>query len=365
MHFARISIRERVPAKGWRRLFGRTRAQKTLVATREFFPNRFYAAFRQKSRWTVGIALQGWRNFGWKAGLRVRYLFWRDRRGLFLAHVTVLGVVAFLAFLMLELYPLVDPSAGRPAPLLPEDSWLWTVVWVNLGLLAHRLIQRHLWAYVHYGMRTLPMVTPRYLWAVAVNYCALVRALRLWERHLRTGKPIGWDKTAHVFPIGASPEAPAHRSFGDVLLDLQLIEAADLAHAQACAAAEGRRLEEVLLEDGHLSETDLAGAVARHVGASLCTADPSAISVQQLSKIPKGMAERLRCVPIAETPAGRLMVAVALPLKPSELARLEEQLQGPVEISIATQSFIARSLARLEAHLRWKEHEAHTEAPAA
>jgi len=61
----------------------------------------------------------------------------------------------------------------------------------------------------------LPMVAVRYLWAGAVNYCALIRALRLWARHLRTGKPIGWNKTAHVFPIGATAAAPVRRRLGD------------------------------------------------------------------------------------------------------------------------------------------------------
>lgn len=273
MHFARISMAHQIPARGWRRLLGRTRTVHELVATREFFPNRFRAAFRQKSRWTVGIALQGWRNFGWKAGWRVRYLFWRDRRGLFLAHVTVLGAVAFLAFLSLELFPLIAPGLGRPAPLLPEDDWLWNVVWVNLGLLAFRMFQRHLWAWVHYGPRVLPMVAIRYVWASVVNYCALVRALRQWARHLRTGQPIGWDKTAHVFPIGAMTAAPVRRRLADLLLDLKLLSPADLDLAGRRASAEGRPLEEmlddvlkILLDEGKIDDVALAGAIARHTG---------------------------------------------------------------------------------------------------
>ena len=34
------------------------------VATREFFPTEFWQAVHQKSRWILGISLQGW-SFGW------------------------------------------------------------------------------------------------------------------------------------------------------------------------------------------------------------------------------------------------------------------------------------------------------------
>ena len=368
MHFARIFMTTRVPAQGWRRLLGRTRTVHELVATREFFPNKFRAAFRQKSRWTVGIALQGWRNFGWKAGWRVRYLFWRDRRGLVLAHVTVLGAVAFLAFLGLELFPLLDPSAGHPAPLLPADDWLWNVVWINLGLLAYRLFQRHLWACVHYGPRVLPMVTARYFWASVVNYCALVRALRLWARHLRTGKPIGWDKTAHVFPIGAptaaavAPKAaipatvaPAPRhSLGDALLDTKLLDPPGLVQAEVRAAAEGRRLEEILLDGAMVGEAHLARAVAQHAGLPLHESnDPFSIAADLLQEFPLDLALRSRCVPVACTHVGGLVVATAIPPDADRVSALSQRLGRPVEVRIATREFVLRCLTRMTTQALW------------
>lgn len=355
MHFARIFMAERVPAQGWRRVLGRTRTARTLVATREFFPNGFRAAFRQKARWTVGISLQGWRNFGWKAGWRVRYLFWRDRRNLFLAHVMVLGALAFLAFLSLQIYPLIVPEAGRPAPLLPADDPLWNLVWINLGLLAHRMFQRHLWACVHYGPRVLPMVAVRYAWSVVVNYCALVRAQRLWVGHLRTGKPIGWDKTAHVFPIGAPAGAPVRRRLGDLLLDRKLLSSAELARAGARAAAERRRLEEVLLDTGAVGETELAAALAQHSGLALCNADPHGLPIDVLSALPLDVAQSLGCVAVARMPEGRLAVASAVALDPADVAALEQQVGSPVEFRVATRGFVARCLARMTTQPQWDE----------
>jgi hypothetical protein len=36
------------------------------VATREYFPRSFRAAIRQRTRWVMGIALQGWERHGWR-----------------------------------------------------------------------------------------------------------------------------------------------------------------------------------------------------------------------------------------------------------------------------------------------------------
>ena len=52
------------------------------VATREYFPSRFRAAVRQRSRWVAGIALQGWERHGWQRVAAPAYWLWRDRKGL-------------------------------------------------------------------------------------------------------------------------------------------------------------------------------------------------------------------------------------------------------------------------------------------
>ena len=52
------------------------------LATREYFPRSFAAAVRQRTRWVMGISLQGWERHGWKAPPRQIYWLWRDRKGL-------------------------------------------------------------------------------------------------------------------------------------------------------------------------------------------------------------------------------------------------------------------------------------------
>ena len=50
------------------------------LGVREYFPNTFRTAYRQKARWTLGIGLQGWQQVGWTGSFATRYLLFRDRR---------------------------------------------------------------------------------------------------------------------------------------------------------------------------------------------------------------------------------------------------------------------------------------------
>ena len=48
------------------------------LGVREYFPDTFRTAYRQKARWTLGIGLQGWSQVGWEGSLATKYLLFRD-----------------------------------------------------------------------------------------------------------------------------------------------------------------------------------------------------------------------------------------------------------------------------------------------
>jgi adsorption protein B len=58
------------------------RTERGFVATREYFPRKFKAAVRQRTRWITGISLQSWQRHGWRDTATQLYWFWRDRKGL-------------------------------------------------------------------------------------------------------------------------------------------------------------------------------------------------------------------------------------------------------------------------------------------
>ena len=76
--FVRQVLRHTVTEKNF---MGKTRlkVKREYIAIREFFPRTFTAAVKQKSRWIMGISLQGWANLGWQGNLLTRYMFFRDR----------------------------------------------------------------------------------------------------------------------------------------------------------------------------------------------------------------------------------------------------------------------------------------------
>jgi len=77
---------------GFRQFFVPIRfLERQPVATREYFPQRFRQAVRQRTRWVTGIALQGWERHGWRGGFASVYWFWRDRKGLLGNPLSLLG----------------------------------------------------------------------------------------------------------------------------------------------------------------------------------------------------------------------------------------------------------------------------------
>jgi adsorption protein B len=179
---------------------GCRRAVDTIISTREYFPNQFWAAVRQKTRWTIGISLQGWKNFHWRGNWRIRYFFWRDRKMLFFAQAIAAGFFALLFFAALTAYHFLFVEGYQFAPLLEDDSLVWYLVYFNFFMTAMRIVQRYCWTYALYGWSALPMLPLRYVWGSLINYLAITRAINIFFYHQLKGKPIGWDKTAHDFP---------------------------------------------------------------------------------------------------------------------------------------------------------------------
>jgi adsorption protein B len=348
MVFARVAIPRQVPRNGWFASWRPTRVVREYIGTSEFFPDRFRAAYRQKARWTIGISLQAWRSFGWRGSWRIKYLFWRDRRGLFLSHVTVAGFMVLAAFAGLEVMSRLWPQLGRPAPLLAEDDPMWWLVYFNLGLLAIRLIQRHFAAWWHYGAGVLPMVTIRYFWGGIVNYFALWRALTLWARHLRTGVPIGWDKTTHLFPTEMEL-ALYRRRLGDLLLERKLLSFEQLERAAEKALSEGRLLGEVLLDEGLVREGELTRCLALQFRVQPADTNPFQLAEALLRSVPLDLARLHLFAPVERTGQGVLVLAFLRMPTTAAIEEIERKLTERVEVRLGSRSLVHLALSRMAA----------------
>jgi bacteriophage N4 adsorption protein B len=193
----------RLRALGLKQVFAKVPAGDEYIATWEYFPARLSAAIRQKSRWIVGITLQGWRGLGWHGDMWTKYALFRDRKGLITNQLGILGYVTVAFVLAVWLVTSLLPDSYRYPALVERGSWLWYVMLVNGVFMLERLFVRAMCVRELYGWHQAVLALPRQIWSNVVNCAATVRAIRLWARHLRTGRPIAWDKTGHIFPSEA------------------------------------------------------------------------------------------------------------------------------------------------------------------
>jgi len=231
------------------------------VATREFFPRHFRAALRQRTRWTVGIALQSWERHGWRAPARQLYWFWRDRKGLIGNLVSPLANLLFLYGLLICLPPLRKAWPG--VDQVPAMAWIW---YCNLALaLVHLCIR--IWCVCRIYGWGFALGTPvRAVWGNCLNCLATVLAIRNYFQAKLHSRPLVWLKTDHVYP--AARELPRLRRLGEILVHSGRLSSADLQLALVCQP-KGVRFGEFLLRSGRVSEPQLYEALSTQQGLPL------------------------------------------------------------------------------------------------
>ena len=177
--------------------------QKEYIATREYFPKAFHASVRQKSRWTLGIAFQGWENIGWQGDTLDRYFLFRDRKGPF---CNLLVAVAFACFFYSLSRASVRPDfLGRLAP----NKTLLILVWLNLFFMLNRIWHRSIGVKKLYGWPMALMSPLRWPLANLIGLLATYAAFKQYLKGKISGTAPKWIKTSHELPPGfgiASPE---------------------------------------------------------------------------------------------------------------------------------------------------------------
>ncbi|MFN3864805.1 MAG: glycosyltransferase family 2 protein, partial [Erythrobacter sp.] len=162
-----------------------------LIATRAFFPHRFDHVVRQKSRWVLGIALQGWDRIGWSGGLLEGWMRARDRRGPLAALVLLAGYALVLLTGLGGLAILA--GVGEPLPLTPM---LRALLVANLVAFAWRSALRFAFAAREYGVAEGLRAVLRLPLANVIAIMAGRRAVFAYARTLG-GRAAAWDKTEH------------------------------------------------------------------------------------------------------------------------------------------------------------------------
>jgi bacteriophage N4 adsorption protein B len=271
---------------------------RDFVATPEFFPLNWGTALRQRTRWVMGIALQGWQRFGWTGSRSEIYWLWRDRKGLV---GSPLGVVANAMFV----YGLATAMWARLTPLATE------LTSITLALQILRITIRMACVARVYGPVFALGVPLRLPYANLLNAAATVQAVVRYAAARIRGLPLRWIKTEHSYPTRAALLAHK-RPLGEILVGSGYLSAATLQRALA-ACPPGTRLGEFLVASGELGQAALYEALSLQQGLPLTYVDACDIPLRIARALPERIAREWRVLPFKVTEGSLLLASPDLP----------------------------------------------------
>ncbi len=326
----------------------RQRGSKTVVervAVRENFPRRFGQAVRQKARWILGTALQGWERAGWKGGLASRYTLFRDRRAPLVHTVNAAGYCV-IAYMLVDLGIRNSGLANsiHLRPLFAADSLLWKLVLVDTALLGYRVVQKAAHVTALHGPTQGLFSIPRYPLANFINMGATFRAMFLYTQHKITGQPLAWTKTTHIFP-GSSELSGFTRSVEDLLVDDGLVLRKDL--EAVLEKNPGRSAPRALLAQGAIDEERFAEVWSRHSGLGVEAVLPRDVDPALLESWSEETAMDLEAVPLRALPDGDILVGFAEPPGGRVVRRGADILEATVSPVLVRPSNLLRLRHRL------------------
>jgi len=219
------------------------------IATREYFPRRFGAAVRQRSRWITGIGLQSWEYHSRRETMRYLYWFWRDRKSLV---GNIAGPLANLIFVYGAATFAWAVSTHGVWALGHEAAWLAPASAAGLSLQAlHAAIRVWCCSRV-YGWRFAALAPVRVVAGNWINCFATCRAISTYASARLHDRPLRWVKTDHAYPNRAAL-LTNRKKLGEILAGGEWITHADLETALATQPPT-RRLGEHLLLLGLITE---------------------------------------------------------------------------------------------------------------
>ena len=173
------------------------KTKKEFIATREFFPQKFTQSIRQKTRWALGISLQGFEQRKWKSvHSSERYFLWRDRKGLINAPLFTMALIFTIYFC----YTFIVHGYW---PQLSSEPWQYafiTLMWCNLVFSVFRIFNRMRLVSFVYGKRVAALVPVRWILSNFINTTCTYNAIYQWGVAKVRGELPKWSKTAHIIP---------------------------------------------------------------------------------------------------------------------------------------------------------------------
>jgi len=283
---------------------------ESLIATREYFPATFRAAYRQRARWLLGVAFQGWQQLGWSGSLIDKYFFFRDRKSVVTSFVTLLAYFLVINLLTLAVLRWAGLDYIRFPEVTQPGSVIFTIYMINFWFFANRLFQRLFFVTKLYGVEEGLLSIIRFPLGNIINLFSLARAWRIFIIHLITGKEIAWDKTQHVYPISEQKLETYRKKIGEILVEWHTLTEKQLDHTLELQEKTGKKLGALLVELSFISDDNLADAISEQSGLRRSSLEIEDVKTFA-SELPEHIIKKYRVVPFAIGEAGTLNLAVA------------------------------------------------------
>jgi adsorption protein B len=311
----------------------------SFVATREFFPHTFQAAVKQRTRWVMGISLQGWERHGWEGGIIDKYWLWRDRKGL--AGNTISLITNFISIYGLITWVVawaIETTWGLG--LISFPSYAVRLFAVTLGLGVFRIAVRMFCTGRVYGWVFALGVPVRTAYANCINSAATVNAIYRYAKGRYKNRPHTWLKTDHAYPTQAALN-DHKRTLEEVLLTSGLISEAELQEAMT-SKPEGVRLGWHLVKWGYITEEELYQAVSEQQSLPAGRVAPSEVKPGVARSLPWQVIRDWRVLPF-KVEMGSLFVAG--PELPTE--EMQQDLKKYTSLDIRFQLITPANFAEL------------------
>lgn len=330
------------------RIFSRKRYFKekdVLVATREFFPNNVAESVRQKARWVLGIAIQGWR-LGWTGDLGTDYYLFKDRKGFISNILNMLGYILLFYWAAAVAIGNLDARFKVP-PLFEDTDYLSKFVpWVTV-LLIWRLSNRVICVSAIYSPKEALFSLPRFILGNFINFLASVEALKRYVKAKISGKEPEWGKTKHAYP---TQDQLKHfrKKIGAILVDRNFIQEEDIDAALALKEKEPhKKLGEILIESGRIWKEDLLWAIVAQKDKKFVEISPLKAPVEALNEVGFETMKLIRIFPLCSSDN---VITVAADMDREDIIKriLSEVVNKKIDVFVTTSEDIDYAFKYLE-----------------
>ncbi len=287
------------------------------LCIREYFPDTFRTAYRQKARWTLGICLQSWDQIEFRGTLIAKYFLLRDRKGILTSLISIVAYLIFIQFLIFQALTFFGVWTLYYSNSFTLNEWWTYVLMFNIFALSIRMGHRSYFVTKYYGWRHGIMSIPRMIISNFINFMAVCRAWKLYLNYLFLGNAMVWDKTMHDFP-SADSLVVQRQKIGELLEIWQAVDNVKLNVALEESLRVKLPLGRVLISKGWLDDETLAEAIAFQ--SNLERGDIKAEIVKENSRlIPAKLTLRFRVIHLGHDVRGTSMLGVASPLSVESL----------------------------------------------